>query len=541
MRLCKEKILPFVFIYIICQCIGCRTISIDVPFSNSTLPAIATPNKSASTNSVVSEVINIWLSPDLPEFFRQGLILSERFIQDGSQTKQLVLEPGCTQNVIAHQVLSLVAPFATITDGISASRFMDTWKGNSNQKLIITDDSFRLLVDMWGAPQNNLINVVEAGDLNQAVDSGAWVVVPFERLDPQWKVIKIDGISPLDHDFMDANYALSIPICVNGEEKAIKEFLIAVQEGTVHFPRSNRDETHLTSLLVTGTTALTREIALKMDEKGAAYPAEKILPWFQSSDLVHISNEVSFKENCDLRDRLLFCSKDEYFQLLKVVGAKVVELTGNHLIDFGVDPFLRTIELYAQNDMSYYGGGRNLADARKPLLIEHHGNKLAFLGCNMVGPQFDLATKTEPGANPCDREWMKEEIGKLKTEGYQIIVTYQDMEIDDPAPVPAQRGNFIFAAEAGATIVSGSQAHCPQAFEFWNGAFLHYGLGNLFFDQMDGYNREEFLDRYTFYKNKLISIELLTAKLEDYSQPRPMTESERILLLERIFNASGLR
>ena len=39
-------------------------------------------------------------------------------------------------------------------------------------------------------------------------------------------------------------------------------------------------------------------------------------------------------------------------------------------------------------------------------------------------------------------------------------------------------------ADAGATMVSGSQAHYPHIMEFRGESFIHYGLGNLFFDQM---------------------------------------------------------
>lgn len=541
MRLCKKILLLLLFIFIMSQGIGCNSIAIVTPMTDGAGSVISAPEEIIPTNTVEPEVFKIWISPDLPKSFRQQLILSKQFINAESEIEQLELKAGCTQNVIAYQVLSLVAPFATITEVISTSELMNIWKGISDQHLAITEEGDRLLSDTWGSSQNELIKIVAENDLAQTIDARTWAIVPFEQLDPHWKVIKIGDISPLDREFKNVDYALSIPICVQGEHKAVEAFLAAKDNNTVHFPKSNRDETHLTSLLMTGTTALTRDIALKMDEKGVDYPAEKILPWFQSVDLVHVSNEVSFKENCDLRDRLLFCSKYEYLQLLKDINANIIELTGNHLIDFGAEPFLNTIDLYKQNGTGYYGGGKNLLDARKPLLIEHNSNKLAFLGCNAVGPQFDLATITDPGANPCDRSWLQEEISKLKAEGYQVIVTYQDMETYDPEPVPAQRGNFIFAAEAGATIVSGSQAHCPQAMEFWDGAFLHYGLGNLFFDQMDGYNRQEFLDRYTFYENRLISIELLTAQLEDYSQPRLMTDAERTLLLERIFNASGWR
>ena len=103
-------------------------------------------------------------------------------------------------------------------------------------------------------------------------------------------------------------------------------------------------------------------------------------------------------------------------------------------------------------------------------------------------------------------------------------------------------------AEAGAVIVSGSQAHVPAAMEFNGGAFIHYGLGNLFFDQMshlmpDGSliydTRNVFVDRHIFYDGRYINTELLTYIIEDYARPRPMTESERTRLLNTIFSAGG--
>lgn len=51
--------------------------------------------------------------------------------------------------------------------------------------------------------------------------------------------------------------------------------------------------------------------------------------------------------------------------------------------------------------------------------------------------------------------------------------------------------------------------------------------------------RWEIIQRHTFYDGRLISTELLTAMLEDYAQPRPMTSSERAVFLEELFTASG--
>jgi poly-gamma-glutamate synthesis protein (capsule biosynthesis protein) len=97
--------------------------------------------------------------------------------------------------------------------------------------------------------------------------------------------------------------------------------------------------------------------------------------------------------------------------------------------------------------------------------------------------------------------------------------------------------DFHKMVDAGAVIVSGSQSHVPMSMEIYHDSFVHYGLGNLFFDQMDSINnRREFLDRHIFYDGRLIGTELLTAKLENYAQPRPMTISERVSLLQDAFN-----
>jgi poly-gamma-glutamate synthesis protein (capsule biosynthesis protein) len=76
--------------------------------------------------------------------------------------------------------------------------------------------------------------------------------------------------------------------------------------------------------------------------------------------------------------------------------------------------------------------------------------------------------------------------------------------------------------------------------EFYQGRFIHYGLGNLFFDQMQALElRQEMIDRHVFYAGRHVSTELLTALLEDFAQPRPMTSDEREAFLRKIFTASG--
>jgi poly-gamma-glutamate synthesis protein (capsule biosynthesis protein) len=202
---------------------------------------------------------------------------------------------------------------------------------------------------------------------------------------------------------------------------------------------------------------------------------------------------------------------------------------------------LHTLDMYRQRNWLYYGGGENLADGRKALLLEHNHNKIAFIGCNEKGGSFAQASDSQPGAAACDMDWMAGEITRLKAEGYLVIATFQHHEYYTYNAQPGQQRDFRQMAEAGADIVSGSQAHQPQALEFSQNSFIHYGLGNLFFDQYGLCEacRQGLIDRHIFYDGRHISTELLPIEFIDYARSRPMTTEEANDLFETLFAVSG--
>jgi poly-gamma-glutamate synthesis protein (capsule biosynthesis protein) len=222
------------------------------------------------------------------------------------------------------------------------------------------------------------------------------------------------------------------------------------------------------------------------------------------------------------------------------MGIDVNEMTGNHLNDWGTDALLHTFDLYAASGIRWFGGGRDLEDAARPLRIEHNGNKIAFVGCNPVGPEYGWATSAQPGAWPCgDYAAIQAQIRQLADEGYLVIATVQYLEDYQYAVQSEQRQVFQALAEAGATAVSGSHAHHPQGFSFHNEAFIHYGLGNLLADQMWSLgSRQSFLDVYTVSNGSLLNVDLWTGLNEDFARIRQMTPEERQALLQAVFDAS---
>ena len=444
-------------------------------------------------------------------------------------------------------IYALVAPFPTIKDGMTFDELHLAWTEGTAPTpfngipLLMEESTLAALTALWDAPASGAVRSVPADQLlDTAWNKSAWAIIPFESLEPKWKVLTIDGQSPIRKGFDVSSYPLVVDFTLQSSASLPVSSLQS----------SNYDPSKLTTIILTGVTALVRATAVTMEYKSVTYPGEKIRDVLREADITHISNEIPFFTGCPFptpdQAALVFCSDPKYIDLLTDVGTDVVELTGNHFADRGAQGMLETIAIYKEMNLPYFGGGADLQDSLKPALFEMNGNKIAFIGCNKPDvDRFPTARDFRPGAAPCNFPYLQHKIAELKSQGYIVISTFQWNESYDSHPSPQQIDDFRLMADSGADIVSGSQAHYAQTMEFYEGAFIHYGLGNLFFDQMGDQDwmpngiRREFLDRYVIYDGKFISAELITALLEDYSRPRLMSEQERFGFLQEYFYYSG--
>jgi poly-gamma-glutamate synthesis protein (capsule biosynthesis protein) len=483
------------------------------------------------------------------------------FVPDPAQASlRLELASSGTESAVVSKstwVYALVAPFPTVTDGFSFDDLQAAWQDSlstlpacaqcetfDRSPLWMTDSTLRTFTALWGEPAPEAVEVVSEYELVDSLweSRPSWGIVPFEALEPKLKVLKIDGQSPIQKEFDGDSYPLKAEFVLRSLDQEPGAL-------NIELPITNREPDKMTTIFLSGVTALVRATAYTMETKGVTYPASDIREFMRAADITHISNEIPFYTGCDFpnpsRTKLVFCSDPKYIELLKDVGTDVVELTGNHFADYGAGAMLETLDIYNQNGIPYYGGGADLEDAIKPVLLRHNGNQIAFIGCNPVDlGRPPVATQNKPGAAPCNHSYLVDTIQNLDELGYVVVATFQHFEYYSPEARPNQLEDFHRVADAGASIVSGSQAHFAQMMEFYQDSFIHYGLGNLFFDQMGDipYHpgiRRQFIDRYTIYNGKLISVELITTMLVDHSRPRLMTSEERGSFLNEYFYHSG--
>jgi len=453
-----------------------------------------------------------------------------------------------------------VVSFWSFFEESSSEEFAGYWNGSINTlkditgkefepELIIRQSDLEIIEKTLGKCKIKQKTIIENEEevtslLEDNVNS--FSIVPFNEINMKLKPVNLDGSDVFDKNLKVAKYPFIFKIVAKGEDAVLVE-KAKTSLGNASF--SNRDISKLVTVVMTGVTALTRGTANKMDQKGILYPADKIASLLQNADITHISNEVSFVEggNAGKTHTMVFCSRPEYIDLLKFVSADVIEITGNHLNDYGSKWLSYTLDIYDKEGMAYFGGGRNLEDSYNPATFEINGCKIAFVGANSFGPASDWAGEDSPGSTPInmwdetqketDMKKMEDIVRDLKNKGFIVIFTFQYMEIYNYYPTSEQVKDFRAMIDAGADIVSGSQAHQPMGIDFWGKGFINYGLGNLFFDQMQNLGvRQGIIARHIFYEGKHINTVLTTTMLEDYCQPRPTIGTERAELLKSIFN-----
>src|ERR1041385_1026144 len=166
-------------------------------------------------------------------------------------------------------VYALVAPFPTVADGVTSDELKLAWMQGTapapfnGHPLLMEESTLAALTALWGKPAAGSVQVLPADQLLDSAwsETPAWAIIPFELLEPKWKVLTVDGQSPIRKKFDISKYPL------------VASFILQTSENSQlsDIPSSNYDPSKLTTIIMTGVTALVRATALTMEIKGTLY------------------------------------------------------------------------------------------------------------------------------------------------------------------------------------------------------------------------------------------------------------------------------
>ena len=267
---------------------------------------------------------NIYLSKAVPESWVDLVSQNSNLnvVEDKNSANLILSLSSSTSDldelVSFTRVFAVAAQFPTVYDAITLEELKGLWGGENATnftKLLVSTETRNVFEELWGNPPSDLVLEVSPEDMliEAWKDPTTLAIIPFEEILPRWKVLKIDGLSPLDKPMNLSDYPLAVNyhlVGSKGSDDILSDLVTEIQKT---LPATNRDETKMTVLVMSGTTALVRTTAYKIEKRGPDYPISAIKEWFLTADIRHVSNEISMNEDCPYPDpydnKLIFCTK----------------------------------------------------------------------------------------------------------------------------------------------------------------------------------------------------------------------------------------
>ena len=192
-------------------------------------------------------------------------------------------------------------------------------------------------------------------------------------------------------------------------------------------------------------------------------------------------------------------------------GFNLASFASNHCMDYGISAFQDTIQHFrAIPGMQLFGAGNNLAEARKPVIVEHNGNKIGWLAYCSILPIRYWADVDRPGCAPARARTIYETLEADQPGTPPRILTYPHDEdlahiLADINALKAQTDVVIVsmhwglhfkegelatyetkyakaAIDAGADVILGHHQHILKPVEIYKAKPIFYGLANFAFD-----------------------------------------------------------
>jgi poly-gamma-glutamate capsule biosynthesis protein CapA/YwtB (metallophosphatase superfamily) len=161
-----------------------------------------------------------------------------------------------------------------------------------------------------------------------------------------------------------------------------------------------------------------------------------------------------------------------------------VSVANNHTGDFGQEGFVDQLTLLQAAGISAVGGGRNRAEARRAVIVERNGVRVALLAYNGFPPRKFAATDSRPGCAWLNEKEVLEDLRAARSRDQADVViplVHWGVEMS-PQPESRQRALARRMIDAGATAVIGTHPHVTQTIDVYRGRPIVYSLGNFVFD-----------------------------------------------------------
>jgi poly-gamma-glutamate capsule biosynthesis protein CapA/YwtB (metallophosphatase superfamily) len=396
----------------------------------------------------------------------------------------------------------------------------------------------------------------------------------FDEIPVGFRPLAVDGVVPTPENVKTGEYPVICPIefaVENVPQSPLNEFFdrflnlvsrvifpsrAALVESERHIlealQSSMLTEPNAIVISAVGDVMLSRRVGKMMETLGNDYPFGDVKGVFSKSDLVvaNLESPIGVTGRPIPNKMIWFRAKPQAAEALKDAGIDVVCLANNHILDYDTENLLETMDILDQAQIGYFGAGRNLEEARRPLIVNVNGIRVAFLGYSEFARpglywstayrrSFD-ATPTTPGCAPLDPDYIKEDIAKVKSQSDVVMVMVHWGAEDTNVPLPFiedQRKIAKLILESGADVLLGTHPHALQGLEVIGDGLCAYSLGNFVMDQKREIQKESMILDMYISMSGLSGINVHPVYIDD-CRPRVLEGKPALDLLSKLRDIS---
>ena len=239
-----------------------------------------------------------------------------------------------------------------------------------------------------------------------------------------------------------------------------------------------------------GDILIEEEMLNYMEDYGYDYPIKGIEPILRGHDIVfaNLETPIGDKGIPAKGKPYIFMINEDYAAPIKKLHLNIVSIANNHIMDYGESGLFSTMDWLNDNKIAFTGAGKDLNEARTPVIINSRGIEFVFLAYNERPPAYFAATKKSPGAAPARLSIIEEDV-KLYKKPTNIVMVSIHWGIEQtlyPQAYQVEMAHKII--DAGADCIIGHHPHWIQGIEIYKQKPVFYSLGNM----LNGfYNRVE--------------------------------------------------
>lgn len=213
----------------------------------------------------------------------------------------------------------------------------------------------------------------------------------------------------------------------------------------------------------------------------------ELMTIMQQADIMCLNNEFTYSTNGEpMKGKAYtFRAHPDRVAVIKEMGVDAVLMANNHVYDYGKQALLDTFTTLENADIDYFGAGKNLDEAMKPVYYELDGKTIALVAASRA-EKYKLtpqATEDSPGILRCyDTKLFLEVIREADANAdFVIALVHWGTEYSTKLEkVQLTTGKEYL--DAGADAIVGSHSHCLQGMEYYDGKPIIYSLGNFWFN-----------------------------------------------------------